>query len=251
MTRPRIPRTLLGPVVDYFKPQRVILFGSRARDEANRDSDIDLLVIVDDDTPPEKLTWKADARRNSLLPAPPPTCSRCAPRPSNSIATSSARSRPRPMATVHRLWLTKGIAIGEGGRPPGSLGSGGTMARCRRCRSRHGGNLHRRGAGAERKRRLHRQQAIDKLLKGFLVLAGKRFRKTHSLAQLGAAAQQSFPDLENLVTAARNWSDWAFEYRYPSTSGRTKPLPEEGELQRALATFDVLTARLRAARPQD
>jgi hypothetical protein len=38
-------------VVEYFKPQRVILFGSRARGEATRDSDIDLLVVVDDDSP--------------------------------------------------------------------------------------------------------------------------------------------------------------------------------------------------------
>ncbi len=53
-----VPRELLDPVVAYFKPQRVILFGSRARGEATRDSDIDLLVIVDDDTPPEKLTWR-------------------------------------------------------------------------------------------------------------------------------------------------------------------------------------------------
>ena len=55
----RVPRGLLDPVVEYFKPQRVILFGSRARGEATRDSDIDLLVVVDDDTPPEKLTWQA------------------------------------------------------------------------------------------------------------------------------------------------------------------------------------------------
>ena len=55
----RVPRDLLDPVVEYFHPQRVILFGSRARGEARRDSDIDLLVIVDDDTPPEKLTLKA------------------------------------------------------------------------------------------------------------------------------------------------------------------------------------------------
>src|SRR5437773_4443233 len=59
MTKPAVPRELLDPVVEYFKPQRVILFGSRARGEATRDSDIDLLVVVDDDTPPEKLTWKA------------------------------------------------------------------------------------------------------------------------------------------------------------------------------------------------
>ena len=97
----------------------------------------------------------------------------------------------------------------------------------------------------------HCQQSIEKLLKGFLVLAGKRFRKTHSLAQLGAAAKESFPEIENLVTVARNWSDWAFEYRYPSTKGPAKPLPEEDELRRALGTIDILAARLRAARPAE
>jgi len=58
MKKSRVPRDLLEPVVDYFRPQRVILFGSWARGEAARDSDIDLLVIVDDDTPPEKLHWQ-------------------------------------------------------------------------------------------------------------------------------------------------------------------------------------------------
>ena len=53
MIKPRLPRDLLDPIVAYLKPQRVILFGSRARGEATRDSDIDLLVVVDDDAPPE------------------------------------------------------------------------------------------------------------------------------------------------------------------------------------------------------
>src|SRR2546430_5123034 len=59
MRTPRIPSDLLDPVVEFFKPQRVILFGSRARGEATRDSDIDLLVIVDNDTPAEILTSKS------------------------------------------------------------------------------------------------------------------------------------------------------------------------------------------------
>src|SRR5215469_13770627 len=62
MRTPRIPSDLLDPVVEFFKPQRVILFGSRARGEATRDSDIDLLVIVDDDAPPEKLNWRDGLR---------------------------------------------------------------------------------------------------------------------------------------------------------------------------------------------
>src|SRR5215472_15988485 len=62
-----VPRDLLDPVVEHFHPQQVILFGSWARGQATRDSDIDLLVIVDNDTPPEKLTWKAgyEAHRSS------------------------------------------------------------------------------------------------------------------------------------------------------------------------------------------
>jgi uncharacterized protein len=54
-----VPDELLDPVVTYFAPQPIILFGSAARGEAGPDSDIDLLVVVDDDTPPEKLTLAA------------------------------------------------------------------------------------------------------------------------------------------------------------------------------------------------
>lgn len=66
-----IPAELLDPVVAYFRPRRVILFGSVARGDAGPDSDIDLLVVVDDDTPPEKVTARAgrEARRPYRQPA--------------------------------------------------------------------------------------------------------------------------------------------------------------------------------------
>jgi HEPN domain-containing protein len=95
----------------------------------------------------------------------------------------------------------------------------------------------------------HCQQAIEKLLKGFLVLAAKRSRKTHSLAQLGAMAQASFPDIAEPVAAARDWTDWATVYRHPSEDG--PPEPSHDELHAALGIIDRLAARLRAARPQD
>lgn len=59
MSRPSVPPELLDSVVAYFRPRRIILFGSMARGEAGPDSDIDLLVILDDDAPPEKLTLQA------------------------------------------------------------------------------------------------------------------------------------------------------------------------------------------------
>ena len=61
-----VPAELLDPIVAYFRPRRVILFDSMARGDPGPDSDFDLLVVVDDDTPPEKLTLAAgyEARRS-------------------------------------------------------------------------------------------------------------------------------------------------------------------------------------------
>jgi len=59
MTTPFVPPELLDPVVAHFKPQRIILFGSTARGDTRPDSDIDLLVVVDDDTPPSVLSAKS------------------------------------------------------------------------------------------------------------------------------------------------------------------------------------------------
>ena len=59
MTAPLVPPELLDRVVAYFHPRKIILFGSRARGEAGPDSDFDLLVVVDDDTPREKVTLRA------------------------------------------------------------------------------------------------------------------------------------------------------------------------------------------------
>jgi hypothetical protein len=68
---PLVPPELLNRVVDYFHPRRVVLFGSRARGESGLDSDIDLLVILDDDAPADKLTLRAgwESRRGYDRPA--------------------------------------------------------------------------------------------------------------------------------------------------------------------------------------
>ena len=62
---PTVPDDLLRPVIAHFQPRKVILFGSQARGDAGDDSDYDLFVIVEDDTPPERLSWqsKYEARR--------------------------------------------------------------------------------------------------------------------------------------------------------------------------------------------
>lgn len=67
---PLVPPDLLDRVVEYFHPRRIVLFGSRSRGQAGPDSDIDLLVILDDDAPAEKLTLRAgwESRRGYHRP---------------------------------------------------------------------------------------------------------------------------------------------------------------------------------------
>jgi HEPN domain-containing protein len=251
MTRPLVRRALLDPVVEYFKPQRVILFGSRARGEATRDSDIDLLVIVDDDTPAEKLNWKAgyEAHPSYIRAADVfPMRAETFERNRNIVGTLAAEAD------------TDGIVVYGSAKGSPSMKAADPRARWEAVEDRL--------AVAEEDRRaaaacmamdppllssaaFHCQQAVEKLFKGFLTLAAKRSRKTHSLAELGTAAEASFPEIGGLVAAARGWSSWAFEFRYPPRRGRPKLLPDEVELRRALATIDVLATRLRAARPQD
>ena len=43
---PRVIRRMVDRIVERFHPEKVILFGSHARGEANADSDVDLLVVM-------------------------------------------------------------------------------------------------------------------------------------------------------------------------------------------------------------
>lgn len=47
-------REILTRLVAAFQPERVYLFGSKARSEAGPDSDYDLMIVVRDDAPPER-----------------------------------------------------------------------------------------------------------------------------------------------------------------------------------------------------
>ncbi|MGH7813934.1 MAG: nucleotidyltransferase domain-containing protein [Candidatus Binataceae bacterium] len=41
-------------LADAYRPERIYLFGSKARGDFGPDSDYDLLVVVSDDAPPER-----------------------------------------------------------------------------------------------------------------------------------------------------------------------------------------------------
>ena len=53
-----VPESLLRTIVEVYSPRRVVLFGSQARGDAGPESDIDLVVVLDDDAPSESLSWR-------------------------------------------------------------------------------------------------------------------------------------------------------------------------------------------------
>jgi hypothetical protein len=58
MSAALVPPQLLDSVVAHFRPQRVIVFGSVARGEAGRGSDLDLLVVRERGVDPDGDRWR-------------------------------------------------------------------------------------------------------------------------------------------------------------------------------------------------
>jgi uncharacterized protein len=50
----RVLQVMVDRLIAAFQPDRIYLFGSKARDDSNADSDYDLMVVVSDDAPYEK-----------------------------------------------------------------------------------------------------------------------------------------------------------------------------------------------------
>ena len=54
-------------LVEAYQPERIYLFGSKARDQANQDSDYDIMVVIPDSAPaPQSFSVRGSSRdRNS------------------------------------------------------------------------------------------------------------------------------------------------------------------------------------------
>lgn len=64
MVTQSIQNTIKTTVRSVIPDARVLLFGSMARGDANKDSDYDVLVIIPNTMPPrEKIGWKGKIRR--------------------------------------------------------------------------------------------------------------------------------------------------------------------------------------------
>ena len=94
----------------------------------------------------------------------------------------------------------------------------------------------------------HCQQAAEKVLKGFLVLAGAHVRKTHDLATLADLVEARFASVGAMLAPLRGWTAWSVAYRYPGEAG-PEPEPSVQELCAALAVIAELEGTLRSLAP--
>lgn len=58
----------------------------------------------------------------------------------------------------------------------------------------------------------HAQQAVEKMLKGFLTWHGRAFRKTHNLIELGEQCAELDPSLEPLLRKAAPLTEYAGKF---------------------------------------
>ena len=94
----------------------------------------------------------------------------------------------------------------------------------------------------------HCQQAIEKLLKGFLVRASLDFGKTHDLDRLGRLVAIHYPETTTIVIEAAPWTAWSVAYRYPGLDD-PEPEPTDEELLASLQVIRQLAEMLRAHEP--
>lgn len=100
----QVPELLLKQVVSVFGPRRVILFGSRARGDSRTDSDFDLVVVLDDDVPNERLSSKRRYEAHRGFPAPVDIIP---------CREGALKERARAIGSFAHTVLTEGVVVYE------------------------------------------------------------------------------------------------------------------------------------------
>lgn len=237
-----VPRELLDSIVAHFNPQRVILFGSMARGDAGPDSDLDLLVVVDDDAPAELLSGTSVAKSRAgyhgaadILP----------------YRASAFRTRAQARASLAATVLREGVTLyereAEIGGEVSAYGPWQEASAWFR-KAREDLSLARLALPANLTdgAAFHVQQALEKVLKGLLAAADQELFKSHEIERLAALAHVHWPAIVVSPFLLKAVGDWYFASRYPDEEG---PSPGPEAVARALDAVAALLDLAEAQKP--
>jgi uncharacterized protein len=238
----------LGEIVqrlaEAYQPERIYLFGSRARGDFRTQSDYDLLVIVPDDAPPERRQDRRAAEALRGLRVPTSVLVDC---------SSYFEARRHLKASLPGTVLREGkLLYGSEGHSAMTDGGAAKSADTKEWLRKVENDLR----GADQLVRaspplldltlFHCQQAAEKALKAFLTWHDVSFAKTHDIEDLGEACMAIDATLSDRIARASSLTDYAWKFRYPGGG----PLPsledtkETIEIARQL--FQAVLARLPA-----
>jgi uncharacterized protein len=229
-------------LVEACHPDRIYLFGSVARGEAQPGSDFDFLLVVPDDAPRDLLSGKLPhaavsdldlftdmvvytrtyfGERLQLIASMPATIAR-----EGRLLYDSGEDgldvKPVSKAKDTAEWM---------GKAREDLGDASTLLA--KNPPSVGNALY------------HCQQAAEKALKALLYWQDVPFHKTHKLAELGKDCAARDPSLGPLISRADTLSEYVYLFRYP---GVPDPGPEQGRAALALAreVYEAVLQRLPA-----
>jgi HEPN domain-containing protein len=234
-------------LIEAFDPVAIYLFGSRARGDADQDSDYDLMLVLADDN--ERVRSRQDvwqtARSRRILVNPFLT------------RTGSFTWRRHEVGTLeyevqvdgNRLYPAAGPDLrateAHDGEEPRSMNAKVVAEWLRRV------ELDLRTARLccetedpmPEQAAYHIQQAAEKLTKAVLVAVQKRPRKGHQIGEFAKRLPPSFPARARFLALDR-FSDYVWAHRYPGEEhGRPPPpLPSVAEARAWIAEVETLKA---------
>lgn len=224
-----------------YQPERIYLFGSRARGDFGPHSDYDLLVILPDDAPPERRKGRFDYEELRKLGAP-----------ADILVDSHSyfEARRNLKASLPGIVLREGkLLYGRecySNMADGAARIDDTKEWLRKAENDLKGADQLFGASPPLLdlTLFHCQQAAEKALKAFLAWHDVPFAKTHNIEDLGGACLALDTTLTDSVAGAGSLTDYAWKFRYP----RGGPLPSQEAtketIEIARQLFQAVLARL-------
>lgn len=227
-----------------YNPERIILFGSRARGDAREHSDIDLLVIKETALPRPQ---RAIECRKHLTRGPGVDVEILVNTPAE--IQKSIESRNPFIAAI----FTDGIVVYDRHSPYGA-----PMLRSQikeptmESRLTHGQSWTENAEmelasarsllefGNASSSCFHSQQAAEKALKGFLIYQGRPLERTHSVVELAAMCVQEDEEFANCTEAARALNAMYIDTRYPDVETHEFKGYETAEAERALSNAQMV-----------
>ena len=238
---------VVAQIAEAFRPERIVLFGSRAYGAPTYDSDVDLMVIMETDLPNPEQAFQI----HTSLDLRPTFALDILVRRPDQIALGLAEGD----FFIEDV-IGKGIVLYDDGRrswevsmPSGTppAGSGGLTQAAQGWLDKGDGDLAAarllaaQPAAMHDYASFHAQQAVEKHLKGFLQQRQIPFPRTHNLEDLAQLAMPSLPGLQPHLADLRWLSDYAVDIRYPGLTATS------ADVSRAVQLAEDVRSLVRAA----